>query len=298
MEVANLFRPSSSKPVLRPVTKADENAVFALLEKASQWHVHADWRMPTEWIGQPSCMGYWEGNKLMGYLAATLDPPPVAWIRAVAIDHPRPLPILAHLLDAVITDLQKVPQAESLACMTVMDWLDELMGSLGFKTVHQIETLVSRIFAIPPMPNSAVTLRRVHSADFSLLAEIDAVAFPDPLWWYSTIQLRRAAGVVASFDVAELDGVLVGYIFSTRESKTSAHLVRVAVDPSAQGHGVGTALLAGEMRHYQQWGIKEVTLNTQVDNIQARKLYEKFGFRPNDQFCSVWAMNLLDQERP
>lgn len=298
MELPNLFRPNSFKTVLRPVTKADENAVFQLLEKASQWHVHADWRMPTEWIGQPSCMGYWEGNKLLGYLAATLDPPPVAWIRAVAIDHPKPLPIMAHLLDAVITDLQRLPQAESLACMTVMDWLDGIMASLGFKVAHQVETLVNRTFVIPRLMPSAVTLRRVNSADFPLLAEIDTMAFTDPLWWYSSIQLRRAAGAVASFDVAELDGVLVGYLFSTRESKNSAHLVRVAVDPSAHGHGVGTALLASEMRRYQQWGIKEVTLNTQVDNMQARKLYEKFGFRPNHQLCNVWTMKVLDQERP
>jgi ribosomal-protein-alanine N-acetyltransferase len=122
------------------------------------------------------------------------------------------------------------------------------------------------------------------------LAEIEAITF-DPLWRHSAIALALAHQQAWSFDVAEMNGHIVGFQFSTR-SPRGAHLARMAVHPHYQGRGVGAALLARAMAHYHAEGLRRVTLNTQMDNLASKRLYERFGFRPSGEEFPVWVMAL------
>jgi ribosomal protein S18 acetylase RimI-like enzyme len=57
------------------------------------------------------------------------------------------------------------------------------------------------------------------------------------------------------------------------------YLQRLAVDPPAQGVGVGAALVVDGLRWLRRWGAKEVMVNTQEGNAAAVRLYERLGFR-------------------
>jgi ribosomal protein S18 acetylase RimI-like enzyme len=51
--------------------------------------------------------------------------------------------------------------------------------------------------------------------------------------------------------VAEWQGRLVGFQFSTSARRRGAHLSRLTVDPAA-GQGIGSALLAHAIEEYQR----------------------------------------------
>jgi ribosomal protein S18 acetylase RimI-like enzyme len=67
-----------------------------------------------------------------------------------------------------------------------------------------------------------------------------------------------------------------------------AHLARLAVDPRAQGMGVGAALLNGALRHFARRGLNVMTVNTQHSNDRSQRLYLRAGFRHNGYNMPVW----------
>ena len=136
------------------------------------------------------------------------------------------------------------------------------------------------------------TIRPATTNELARLAEIEEAAF-DPLWRHSANGLLLARRQALTFELAELEGQIVGFQYSVadRDGQT-AHLVRLTVSPSAQGRGVGSGLLASALNGYATLGIKRVTLNTQRDNLPSHRLYERFGFRQLGDRAPVWAMEL------
>lgn len=60
---------------------------------------------------------------------------------------------------------------------------------------------------------------------------------------------------------------------------TSAFVKDIAVLGFVRGHGVGEALLRTAFRAFKQRGATEVALKVHADNMQARRLYARVGFR-------------------
>lgn len=83
--------------------------------------------------------------------------------------------------------------------------------------------------------------------------------------------------------VAELDGVLVGYIrlgFPTPLA-SNAHVRQIqglAVAAEARGAGVGRALLRAVQEEARKLGARRITLRVLGHNTPARGLYESEGF--------------------
>lgn len=57
-----------------------------------------------------------------------------------------------------------------------------------------------------------------------------------------------------------------------------AYLEELYVVPGRRGHGLGRALLEAAMDHARQRGAARIDLNTSVDDVAARALYESAGF--------------------
>lgn len=75
--------------------------------------------------------------------------------------------------------------------------------------------------------------------------------------------------------VAEMDGKVVGYTLSKRES---AHLLNkkgLFVDPEYQGVGIGKALFEASVASFPEGAIE---LQVIEGNDRARHIYESFGF--------------------
>lgn len=83
--------------------------------------------------------------------------------------------------------------------------------------------------------------------------------------------------------VAELDGVLVGYLrlgFPTPLA-CNAHVRQIqglVVAEEARGAGVGRALLRAAQEEARKLGARRITLRVLGHNAPARKLYESEGF--------------------
>ncbi|MFJ9124876.1 GNAT family N-acetyltransferase [Streptomyces sp. NPDC102340] len=83
--------------------------------------------------------------------------------------------------------------------------------------------------------------------------------------------------------VAELDGVLVGYIRLGLPAplESNAHVRQImglAVADAARGRGAGRALVRGAIELARRQGARRITLRVLGHNTPARKLYEAEGF--------------------
>lgn len=87
--------------------------------------------------------------------------------------------------------------------------------------------------------------------------------------------LRTTSGHHAGFEAPlELGG-------ETRPNEW--YLSMLAVDPQAQGHGVGSALLEALPELVGQLGATKLSLNVDDGNPRAAKLYHRHGFVPDGQ---------------
>jgi ribosomal protein S18 acetylase RimI-like enzyme len=83
-----------------------------------------------------------------------------------------------------------------------------------------------------------------------------------------------------AFDGAEAVGVCVAFVgYSTFHARPLLNIHDLAVLPAHRGRGVGRALLAAAEEMAQGAGCCKLTLEVLEDNLPARSLYERFGFR-------------------
>jgi len=109
---------------------------------------------------------------------------------------------------------------------------------------------------------------------------------PDHLWQGDLNMVHQwAAGERDDVDVcvASVDNNVVGVaMLSAREELLSAepsvHLEVLALQKSAEGHGIATALMDEVDRLAKLRGAKSVTLHVFANNTRARALYERKGF--------------------
>jgi ribosomal protein S18 acetylase RimI-like enzyme len=84
--------------------------------------------------------------------------------------------------------------------------------------------------------------------------------------------------------VAREDGTAVGFVLlRPRGVAGSPYLVSIAVAPGARGRGVGSALLAFVEQRYRP-AHRHLFLCVSSFNVEARRLYERHGFRQVGEF--------------
>lgn len=136
----------------------------------------------------------------------------------------------------------------------------------------------------------SVLIRPATKADDAELLEIDHVTW-SPRWSPGTPPdrerdptfFREQHGGPEAFLVAELDGVVVGYVGLHPAGGLASHAhVRIidglGVLPAAQGCGVGEALVRAAVERARAEGAAKVTLRVLGTNPTARRLYERCGF--------------------
>ncbi len=119
--------------------------------------------------------------------------------------------------------------------------------------------------------------------------ELDAVLHPD--WRVS--QERDVVDVCTAAAnevwVGEVGGVVVGFVaVNIHEDRRIGEIDMLAVDPDAQGNGVGTALTEFALRWIRAAGVPVAMVQTGADpgHTPARRTYEKAGFKlvPNARY--------------
>ncbi|MEO6060578.1 MAG: GNAT family N-acetyltransferase [Thermoflexales bacterium] len=282
--------------------------VRALSQRAGRQLDRLDHWPLEQWVGAPGLR--FAGNDDAGWAGVLVVPVDTggplawrtraggpAWIRWIAVDAAPLGPRLRVLLRAA-SQVARDGGVDSLwlLCDSAC-WLDPYLRDEGYRAADEVITL-ERSPARPRQPVTAgavdpiapaverTRFRGVSAADGDTLAVVDARAFGDP-WRYAPAMLARELSMASVARVA-LDGDrLVGYATAVvRES--GGHINRIAVDPDAQGRGVGNALLADINGQLIQLGSTRITLNTQRSNVISQRMYRSSGFRVLDPPLRVY----------
>lgn len=103
--------------------------------------------------------------------------------------------------------------------------------------------------------------------------------------------------------VAERDGQILGSLFLVRANEQTAKLRLLYVDKEARGMGLATKLIQKSITFARSKGYRRLVLFTTSENVAARRIYERLGFRkmseePTDLFGNglmgeEWALALV-----
>jgi GNAT superfamily N-acetyltransferase len=160
---------------------------------------------------------------------------------------------------------------------------------VGFTVGERLHLLVHPLDHLPAL-RPAAPLRRARRRDRAATLAVDHAAFEsfwrlddgglgDALAATSAVHYRVAIG-----DVGEVDEIneaaqpgLLGYAITGRADHRG-YVQRLAVDPAAEGTGVGATLLIDGLRWLRRWGARDALVNTQEGNERSLRLYQRTGF--------------------
>ena len=157
---------------------------------------------------------------------------------------------------------------------------NQLVGAMG-----QIRRMLGS-----ETPWTGIVLRPPQPGDLGWVVERHGARYAAEYGWDATFE-ALVARVVADFAerrdnqreagwIAELDGDRVGCVFCTAaDADDTAQLRLLLVDPSARGAGVGTRLVDECLRFARRTGYRRITLWTNDILADARRIYERAGFR-------------------
>jgi len=131
------------------------------------------------------------------------------------------------------------------------------------------------VVARPPV---SIRVERMTLDDLPAVHRIErssfSVPWPDDAYRNELITNRLATYVVARAgdDIVGFGGLWV--------MVDEAHITTFAVDPRWRRRGVGEWMLLGLLDRAIERRAREATLEVRLSNMPARRLYEKYGFRP------------------
>lgn len=118
-------------------------------------------------------------------------------------------------------------------------------------------------------------IRPSKESDIPQIFLLESRCFSDP--WSQKILRSTLREEDCFFLTAEENGRICGYLNATHIlDELSIH--RVAVLPEYRRKGVGTAMLTRMMEFCQDKGLKQIFLEVRQSNLNAQRLYSRFGF--------------------
>jgi ribosomal protein S18 acetylase RimI-like enzyme len=234
-------------------------------------------------------VGMFNENSLHGFLLSQIVNPPCAWIGGFGVSWTESRAYL-NILYTLIEQLSSRLTSRGVRYLHYSgndaehDWLRALLLTRGFTPYRQLYAYDKFDYSIPTQGNQQVTIRPVRlskglfgsGGDMAALLAIEEACFED-LWRYDSVAFSDIATTHPYFVVAELSGKVVGYQFNALDSDYG-YLIRIAVHPSVDSHGIGSRLMVEAVRFFQQARVSRIMLNTEENNIHAHRLYEWFGF--------------------
>jgi mycothiol synthase len=169
--------------------------------------------------------------------------------------------------------------------------LTPVLAERGFTPVRELFQLrrsLTELPADPPLP-AGVTVRSFRPGqDEQAWLQVNAAAFAS-----HAEQGRRTLDELhalmgepwfapSDFLLADRDGDLLGYHWTKVHSADLGEVYVLGIAPTAQGLGLGNALLVRGLRHLAERGCTQVLLYVDGDNPGARRLYERAGFHEHD----------------
>ena len=198
---------------------------------------------------------------------------------------------LAALTRAAVRGLRRAG-ARGIVCLAAPGWFQEGLARAGYAEEDQVVTYAHTDPRRRLATETPAALRAARPSDADTVLQVNALAF-GPFWQYDD---SVVLGWMLTSDrsvVAEVQGRTVGFaITTTGLSGNYAHLIRVAVHPDSQSHGIGRQLVADAIRFARELNGPGLALNTQASNRVSRSLYESLGFRQTGHTLAVMVYRL------
>ncbi|MCL4559640.1 MAG: ribosomal protein S18-alanine N-acetyltransferase [Chloroflexi bacterium] len=156
---------------------------------------------------------------------------------------------------------------------------------------------------------SAVVIRTMRLADVEAVHAIDALSFSMPWtersYRFEITENHSASLWVAEHRLSETEARIVGMI-ATWLILDEAHIGTIAVHPDFRKHGIGRRLLAHCLYEMISKGATEAMLEVRRSNVEAQRLYARFGFeivgfrpryyRDNGEDALLMNLKMLDKD--
>jgi ribosomal protein S18 acetylase RimI-like enzyme len=272
---------------IRKAQPGDEGALIKLLQKRSFIHRHLGWDSPLSWLdSEPFFVLDWESS-ILAALACPPDEDGITWLRLFAVSPGYSISEAWRSLWPPAEGWLKLHAKGVLVnCLIMDEKMSDLLLRTRFEEVARVVVLVWNAGSALRFGNKSDRQpREMRPDDLERVYEIDKVAF-ELIWRNSLSQLQAAFQEKFSATVVEVGGIVAAYQISTLNSR-GGHLARLAVDPDYQGQGLATGLLDNLLDFFQDQGIVEVTVNTQESNQASLELYDKIGFKQQDDIYPV-----------
>lgn len=127
-------------------------------------------------------------------------------------------------------------------------------------------------------PPVNVVVEPMTVTDLPVVHEIERASFTTP-WPAHAYRTEIESNRLAHYRVIRVAGRVIGYA-GIWVMVDEAHVTTFAVDPAWRRRGVGERLLIAVLDLAIERGAREATLEVRLSNLAARRLYEKYGFRP------------------
>jgi DNA-binding MarR family transcriptional regulator/GNAT superfamily N-acetyltransferase len=211
-----------------------------------------------------------------------------------------------ELTDKGRTAFAPLDDASRNEVIAVLEQLPEPAQKHLLDAMNEIQTLLG------DKEPAGYVLRDPMPGDMGLVVANQAVVYAREYGWnseYEALVAEIVAKFIRDFDrtcercwIAEKDGKMVGSVFIVRQDETTAKLRLLYVDAGARGLGIGRRLVDECLRFARQVGYKRMMLWTNSVLADARRIYEKAGFRleeeekhhsfGKDLVGQVWARDL------
>jgi ribosomal-protein-alanine N-acetyltransferase len=129
--------------------------------------------------------------------------------------------------------------------------------------------------ARPPLK---LLIESMRLEDLDEVQAIEQASFSTP-WPSNAYRSELMTNRLASYLVARIDGRIVGY-GGMWLMVDEAHITTFAIHPAWRRQGIGERLLLAFLDLARDRHAREATLEVRLSNLAARRLYEKYGFRP------------------
>ena len=120
-------------------------------------------------------------------------------------------------------------------------------------------------------------IKDISHKDILTMVEIEKMNFSDP-WDYKTLYYEVIKNDTSIFFGVYLEDVLVGYI-GFWATVDNLDIINIAIDDNFKRQGIGSILFDIAETFAKRLNIPTITLEVNVNNHNALKLYDKKGFR-------------------
>lgn len=118
----------------------------------------------------------------------------------------------------------------------------------------------------------------MRASDLDAVQRIEKASFSTP-WPAYAYRQEIETNRMAHYIVARVGEEVVGFA-GIWLMVDQAHITTFAVDPEWRRQGVGSQMVLTLLRMSRTLGARNATLEVRLSNLAARRLYERFGFRP------------------